>query len=172
LKKKEKENNRGKIMVYIGIDPGLNGAVGIIGPDFKIVYDTPTALIAGEKIKREHLRNAMALLLEPYAYRLDVYAILEHVHAMPKQGVSSSFRFGEGKGIWEGILAAFKIPMELVSPQRWKKEMMADQGKEKKAARLKAMSLFPDMPDAFTRVKDDGRAEAMLMAEYGRRLRK
>src|SRR5271166_3411890 len=114
----------------------------------------------------------MAMLLKPYAERQDVIAVLENVHSLPSQGVSSSFCFGEGKGMWEGILAAFQIPMELVSPQRWKKEMMADQGKDKSAARFKAMALFPDMPDAFKLVKHDGRAEAMLMAAYGQRLRK
>ena len=91
---------------------------------------------------------------------------------MPKQGVSSSFCFGEGKGMWEGILAALNIPVELVSPQRWKKEIMADQGKDKSAARFKAMALFPSLADQLKLVKHDGRAEALLLAEYGRRLRK
>jgi crossover junction endodeoxyribonuclease RuvC len=91
---------------------------------------------------------------------------------MPKQGVASSFTFGEGFGIWKGIIAAFQLPVELVSPQRWKKTMLADQGKEKDASRFKAMQLFPSVADQLKRVKDDGRAEALLLAEYGRRLRK
>ena len=112
-------------MIYIGIDPGLSGAVGVlteIDPYIRPeVYDTPTALIEGEKTKRRHLTGSMARLLLPYAHRHDVLAVLENVHSMPKQGVASSFCFGEGKGMWEGILAALEIPMELVSPQRWKK---------------------------------------------------
>jgi hypothetical protein len=169
-------------MIYIGIDPGLSGAVGIIqedaiiGPhddiDVYSVFDTPTALVEGEKTKRKYLVPAMCRLLEPYAKQSGVLAVLEHVHSMPKQGVASSFCFGEGKGMWEGILAAFEIPTELVSPQRWKKEIMADQGKEKSAARFKAMSLFPSLADQLKLVKHDGRAEAMLMAEFARRLRK
>jgi hypothetical protein len=91
---------------------------------------------------------------------------------MPKQGVASSFCFGEGKGMWEGIIAAYAMAVELVSPQRWKKEMMADQGKDKSAARFKAMALFPSLADQLKLVKHDGRAEALLMAEYARRLRK
>ena len=74
------------------------------------VFDTPTVLVEGEKTKRKYLTSAMALLLKPYADRSDVLAVLENVHSMPKQGVSSSFCFGEGKGIWEGILAALKFP--------------------------------------------------------------
>jgi crossover junction endodeoxyribonuclease RuvC len=163
-------------VIFIGIDPGLNGAVGIIqrAPllDDVRVYDTPTVLVEGETTKRKYLTAGMALLLKSFADRSDVLAILENVHSMPKQGVSSSFSFGEGKGIWEGILAAYSIPTELVSPQRWKKEIMADQGKEKSAARFKAMQLFPTLAEQFKLVKHDGRAEALLMAEYGRRLRK
>ena len=116
-------------MIYIGIDPGLNGAVGVItrhgqsyiGSDHVNVFDTPTALVEGEKTKRKYLVPAMALLLKPFADRSDVVAVLENVHSMPKQGVSSSFCFGESKGMWEGILAAYNIPTEMVSPQRWKK---------------------------------------------------
>jgi hypothetical protein len=162
-------------MIYIGIDPGLSGAVAVITPDYNIVYDTPTVLVEGEKTKHKYIVPAMALLLKPYSMGcrgVEVLAILENVHSMPKQGVASSFCFGEGKGMWEGILAAFEIPMELVSPQRWKKAIMADQGKDKSAARFKAMALFPDMAGALTLVKHDGRAEALLMAEYGKRLRK
>ena len=166
-------------MIYIGIDPGLSGAVAVIqdteayfGEHRIDVYDTPTALVEGEKTKRKYLVPAMCRLLVQYAKRNDVLAVLEHVHSMPKQGVASSFCFGEGKGMWEGILAAFEIPTELVSPQRWKKAIMADQGKEKSAARFKAMALFPSLADHLKLVKHDGRAEALLMAEYGKRLRK
>lgn len=168
-------------MIYIGIDPGLSGAVAVIDedtPDAGVkVFDTPTILVEGEKTKRKYLVPAMALLLKPYAdlenrMGQKVLAVLENVHSMPKQGVASSFCFGEGKGMWEGILAAFEIPTELVSPQRWKKIIMADQGKDKSAARFKAMTLFPSLADQLKLVKYDGRAEALLMAEYGRRLRK
>ena len=114
----------------------------------------------------------MALLLKPYADSKNVLAVLENVHSLPKQGVASSFCFGEGKGMWEGILAAYNIPVELVSPQRWKKEMMDGQGKEKSAARFKAMALVPQLADQLKLVKHDGRAEALLMAIYAQRLRK
>lgn len=156
-------------MIYIGIDPGLSGAVGVITPEYQHVFDTPTVMV---NTKRKYLVGAMACLLRPFANRQDVIVILENVHSMPKQGVSSSFSFGEGKGMWEGILGAFDMPFDLVSPQRWKKEIMADQGKDKSAARFKAMALFPALADQLKLVKHDGRAEALLMAEYGRRTRK
>lgn len=169
-------------MIYIGIDPGLGGAVGVLNdgpilggpptPLCPMVYDTPTALVKGSKTKRKHLPSAMAFILEPFKdWSNDVLVILENVHSMPSQGVSSSFSFGEGKGLWEGIVAAYHLPLELVSPQRWKKTIMADQGREKDAARFKAQQLFPTLTEQLTRKKDDGRAEAILLAEYGRRLR-
>jgi len=74
--------------------------------------------------------------------------------------------------MWEGIIATLGLSLEMPSPQRWKKEMLADQGKEKDASRFKAMQLFPTVAGQLNRKKDDGRAEALLMAEYGRRLRK
>jgi crossover junction endodeoxyribonuclease RuvC len=91
---------------------------------------------------------------------------------MPKQGVASSFSFGQGLGMWQGIIAALGLPLEMPSPQRWKKEMLADQGKDKDASRFKAIQLFPTLAVQLSRVKDDGRAEALLMAAYGQRLRK
>jgi crossover junction endodeoxyribonuclease RuvC len=169
-------------MIYIGIDPGLNGAVGVIQEDTLIgpygdidvysVFDTPTMVISGVKEKRICNAAAMAELLKPFARQPDVLVVLESVHSMPKQGVASSFSFGEGLGMWKGIIATLGLPLEMPSPQRWKKEMLADQGKDKDASRAKAIALFPSLATQLARKKDDGRAEAILMAEYGRRLRK
>lgn len=165
-------------MIYIGVDPGLNGAVGVlseISPYWRTeVYDTPTMVVSGVKDKRVYNTAAMAALLRPFAEQVgdDVLVVLESVHSMPKQGVASSFSFGQGLGMWQGIIAALELPLEMPSPQRWKKEIMADQGKDKDASRFKAIALFPSLAGQLARVKDDGRAEAILMAEYGRRLRK
>lgn len=167
-------------MIYIGIDPGLNGAVGVIDDTAEFpennrvqVFDTPTMLVKGEKTKRRYNTAAMSSLLFPFREgNPEVLVILENVHSMPKQGVASSFSFGQGLGMWQGIIAAFGLPLEMPSPQRWKKEILADQGKDKDASRFKAIQLFPALAAELSRVKDDGRAEAILMAEYGRRLRK
>ena len=161
-------------MIYIGIDPGLNGAVGVVFDAMKdpVVYDTPTMVISGVKDKRVYNTAAMALLLKPFSTIDNVLVVLESVHSMPKQGVASSFSFGQGLGMWQGIIAALGLPLEMPSPQRWKKEMLADQGKDKDASRFKAIHLFPSLASQLYRKKDDGRAEALLLAEYGRRLRK
>ena len=161
-------------MIYIGIDPGLNGAVAYLPRGgITVVQDTPTMEVESSgKTRNKYNIAAMAAMLRPYSYGSEVLVILESVHSMPKQGVASSFTFGEGLGMWKGIIAAFNLPLEMPSPQRWKKEMMADMGRDKDASRLRAIQLFPEMGDRLERKKDDGRAEALLLAEYGRRLRK
>lgn len=161
-------------MIYIGIDPGLNGAVAFLMGNEAYVFDTPTMEVEGEdKVRRKYNTAAMANLLKQYAMPAsESLVVLESVHSMPKQGVASSFTFGEGLGMWKGIIAAYGLPLELPSPQRWKKALLADQGKEKSASRFKAIQLFPALADKLSRVKDDGRAESLLLAEYGRRLRK
>ena len=156
------------MVTYIGIDPGLSGAVGVVSANGVWAYDTPVLWVEG---KRKYHAGAMALLLKPFV-DVECLVVLEAVHSMPKQGVASSFTFGEGLGMWKGIVAAFELPLELPSPQRWKKEIMADMGRDKDASILKAIQLFPTIASQLSRKKDDGRAEALLLAEYGRRLRK
>ena len=153
-------------MRYIGIDPGLGGAVAVLGSDgfADALHDAPVAIVGK---KREHVAARMVGILKPYAE--NSVAALELVHSMPKQGVASAFNFGRGLGLWIGILAALGIPYDLVTPQRWKGVMMDGMGKEKDAARLRAMQLFPFESDQLALKKHHGRAEALLIAEYRRR---
>lgn len=95
---------------------------------------------------------------------------LEHVSAMPGQGVTSMFTFGEGFGWLQGVLCAYKIPFELVKPQKWKKEFSITSDKNSSIQVCKR--LFPQVPlrrMEKCRTDDDGIAEALLMAEYARR---
>lgn len=97
-----------------------------------------------------------------------VAVFIEKVSAMPGQGVSSMFRLGEGYGLWIGIISALKLPLTKVHPATWKKVMM--QGiSDKDAARGRAQELFPDAAGYFKRKLDCDRADAVLIAEYGRR---
>jgi crossover junction endodeoxyribonuclease RuvC len=157
---------------FIGIDPGKSGAVGIIrsGENGLVVeaFDTPT-MKAAKGTKNSYDVPGMLALITKAKEGGPVYAMLESVHSMPGQGVSSTFDFGKGFGIWIGILAALKVPYTLVSPVRWKKAMLADMTQDKGVSRTRAKQLFPDQANLFSLVKDDGRAEAVLMAEYGRR---
>jgi len=115
--------------VIIGIDPGISGAIGIIDVknDNIEVFDVPTIKIdnpnkkAKQKTKNEYDKIAMGKILSKYSKR-KVAIVMEKVHAMPGQGVTSMFNFGRGVGIWEGIFAALGWEPELVTPQTWKKE--------------------------------------------------
>ena len=162
-------------MRIIGIDPGLDGALCYLGNDMNILFfDVPTLEIrSGKKKKREYNVNAMANIF----YRLpddtvndqSIIIVLEKIHSMPGQGVRSMFSMGEGFGIWKGLVAGLGMRLELVTPQAWKKEMMDGSGKDKDASRQKAIQLFPKIADNLSRKKDHGRADALLIAEYGRR---
>ena len=152
--------------LYIGIDCGLDGAVAILCGDAVKVIRTPTIKVGK---RRQCDVGSMVGILKRYTQASGAgapFAVLESVHSMPKQGVASSFSFGRGFGIWEGILVTLGIPYELVSPQAWKKVMLRDTAKDKGAAKLVASRLWP----ALGKLTDD-EAEALLLAEYGRRLR-
>lgn len=152
----------------IGIDPGFSGAIAVLDPanDRTHVYDMPTL----ESGKRTEINLAQLVEILRSECRFDnggVLVVLEKVGAMPKQGVSSTFRFGEGYGAIKGILAALAVPYELSTPQAWKRVMMNGMPKEKDASRLRAIQLFPDVDLSLK--KHHGRADALLLAEYARR---
>lgn len=149
---------------FIGIDPGATGAVCRISNGEVKFLDCPIIKI-GSKIRPNPTLMASGL---KEMITLDTHLIIENVHAMPKQGVSSTFNFGMGFGIWIGIIAALGIPMEFVTPQAWKKHYSLI-GKDKKASRVMALQIFPGETNNLKLEKHHGRAEALLLAEYLRR---
>lgn len=162
-------------MIYVGIDPGITGALAWISSrNLYQIIDTPTLTVEkGSKkgIRHELNRVAMAAIVRDIKVSNEpnsVVAAIERVNAMPDQGVSSSFSFGMGFGIWLGILSALEIPVDLVHPTRWKKVMFDGMGKNKDASRVRVMELFPSAE--VTLKKHHGRADALLLAEYRRRL--
>ena len=157
-------------MRVVGIDPGLSGAVALVWPatpETVTTWDTPTVLVkVGTHQRRDYDAAAMVNVLVVANPGL---VILERPHAMPKSmgGSLASFSLGRGVGVWEGILAALRFRYELVSPQRWKQYFQL-LGQPKDASRLKAARLFPSAELHLK--KHDGRAEALLLAEYGRHI--
>ena len=143
-------------MIYIGVDPGKNGGIAIIDSDGVIAFP-----FSEERLLIE---------LDGIAQEYECICYLEHVHAMPKQGVSSTFNFGMNFGFIQGVLKAYNIPYELVTPQKWKKEFSCTSDKNTSIEVCKR--LFPNVNlKATERCKKDhdGIAEALLIAEYGRR---
>ncbi len=124
-------------------------------------------LVNGSK-KRTPELNLLAHWFDMNFKDVDM-CVIEKVHSMPKQGVTSSFNFGFNAGVVQGMAYAFGLPVVLVPPQTWKHFYNLDS--DKKKSLVKARELFKDFDHYFTRVKDDGRAEAALMAWYGMTLR-
>lgn len=142
-------------MIYIGIDPGKDGALAVMEDIGNYAVPFDPALYA------ETLEN-----LGGYPCK----CCLERVGAMPGQGVTSMFKFGENFGFLQGLLTAFRIPYELVTPQKWKKEFQITGDKNSSIAVCRR--LFPDVSlrkSDRCRKDHDGMAEALLMAEYARR---
>lgn len=162
--------------MILGIDPGKTGAVSVYVDGAWQIFDCPTATVrSGKSLKTQEDAGAMADLLSEQARcaKLDgaqVHAWIESVHSMPGQGVSSCFNFGRNFGTWLGILAALRIPHTTVTPQRWKATIMDGMTKDKDAARIRAGQLFPYLRTDLSLKKHHGRADAVLIGEYGRRI--
>lgn len=112
--------------IFIGIDPGKSGAVSVIIPEksYAEVFDVPLKHDVKKK-KTVYDTKAMADIIRPYAGQKTLVCI-ESVHSMPGEGSSSSFSFGRGLGLWEGIVAALECDCEMVTPQTWKKQWAND----------------------------------------------
>jgi len=174
---------------YIGIDPGLDGAIALLSYQNGVMtvktFDMPTFLITVQRTpkklddftleadrkrqskttqrQRLDLHQINALL---YQYRSGViHAVVEDPHAMPKQGVSSSFSFGFVCGVLQAMIVAHGIPMTLIKPALWKGKLGLTADKD--ATRRRASQLFPACASQWARKCDDGRAEAALLAYWG-----
>ena len=152
-------------MIYIGIDPGLSGAIAVFDMEkgHLSIIDMPVVeVVRNGKKKRElspaMLANVLSLIEKPST------AVVERVGAMRGQGLSSTFSFGRSLGCIEGALAALQIPVTLVSPQAWQKACSVRGGKD--GSRLRAAEIFPNFAGLFARKKDDGRADAACMAWF------
>ena len=148
----------------IGIDPGASGAIALLVSGVLVsVHDMPTVTVERNKAqKRQVCPAGLSLLMQQLSPQR---ATVEKVGAMPGQGVSSMFSFGRSVGIIEGVLAARQIPVTFVTPQSWQKLSGAAKGKD--GSRQRVMELFPSQAHLFARVKDDGRADAVLIALAG-----
>lgn len=150
----------------IGIDPGINGAIAIFrdGVLHRLI-DMPTLEIDSGKTKKRHISAAgLATILNVFISDADCHVVTERVTARPGQGVTSMFNFGRSAGIIEGVVAALLIPNTYVTPQAWTKAVGRAAGKD--ASRMRAMELFPTRAELFKRAKDDGRADAALIAYW------
>jgi len=155
-------------MIIFGIDPGVSGAISVLENKKIIeVLDMPT-MIDGKKNKRQVNGPLLVNIIKKQInnnLNREFALIVEHVNAMPGQGVTSMFNFGQSFGVIKGVCAALGLPIYFVRPSKWKKHF--DLLKTNKdASRTKTVELYPDVSDQITRKKDSNRADAILIARY------
>ena len=153
-------------MIVIGVDPGISGAISIL-ENKKIfeVYDTPT-MINGKKNKKQiNSAQVTNIIKERLKDGKEVIVVVEHVNAMPGQGVTSMFNFGQSFGVIKGICAALGLPIYFVRPTKWKKHFNLIKT-NKDASRTKVIEAYPEISNKLHRKKDSNRADAILIALY------
>tara|TARA_B100000131_G_scaffold240326_1_gene232605 strand:- start:164 stop:658 length:495 start_codon:yes stop_codon:yes gene_type:complete len=155
-------------MLIIAIDPGINGAICFFeNGQVKDVIEMPT-MAEGKKNKRQinghQMYNELSSRIKEYNTQ-NINVIVEQVSAMPGQGVTSMFNFGQSFGVIKGICAAMQLPIFFVRPAKWKKhfELINSQ---KDASRTKAIEMFPKISSILSKKKDSNKADAILIASF------
>ena len=153
-------------MIIIGIDPGITGAISILENSKVIeVHETPT-MIDGKKNKREVNGAQITNIIKKWLNKdKEVIVVVEHVNAMPGQGVTSMFNFGQSFGVIKGICSALSLPIYFVRPTKWKKHFNLIKT-NKDASRTKVIEVFPEISGQLSRKKDSNKADAILIALY------
>ncbi len=155
-------------MLVIGIDPGISGAICFFeGGQIKEIIDMPT-MADGKKNKRQI--NGPQTYNEIYSRikkvsKNDITVVIEQVSAMPGQGVTSMFNFGQSFGVLKGICSAMQLSMQFVRPAKWKKYFGLIKA-EKDASRTKVIEIFPYISSQLSRKKDSNKADAILIASF------
>ena len=155
-------------MIIFGIDPGMSGAISVLENKKVIdVFDMPT-MIDGKKNKRQvngsHVTNIIKERLNKDKDK-EIVVVVEHVNAMPGQGVTSMFNFGQSFGVIKGICAALSLPVYFVRPIKWKKYFNLIRT-NKDASRTKVIEVYPEISSKLSRKKDSNKADAILIARY------
>tara|TARA_Y100000590_G_scaffold401171_1_gene485836 strand:+ start:403 stop:882 length:480 start_codon:yes stop_codon:yes gene_type:complete len=153
-------------MIIIGIDPGVSGAISILdGKKVIDIFDMPT-MIDGKKNKKQvNGAQVTNIIKEKLNSENEIIVVVEHVNAMPGQGVTSMFNFGQSFGVIKGICSALSIPIYFVRPTKWKKHFNLIKT-NKDASRTKVIEIYPKISDKLSRKKDSNKADAILIARY------
>ena len=150
--------------VIIGIDPGLSGAIAVLESSRKSILRLEDMPVVPDGKKRKVSGHGLKEILKHYPRATVDMVYLERVSAMPGQGVVSMFSFGRSVGAVEAAISLLGLPLTYVTPQSWKRSAGLI-GTIKDASRSKVLDLYPDA--AVTRKKDNGRADAVLIARFG-----
>ena len=153
-------------MKIIGIDPGLSGAIAVMH-DKKVInlYDMPV-MAEGKKNKRQlNSSQLVNIIKENINEGEETIVVVEQVNAMPGQGVTSMFNFGQTFGAIKGVCAALKLPIFFVRPSKWKKHFELINS-SKDASRTKVIEMYPTLSSQLAKKRDVNKSDAVLIAKF------
>ena len=153
-------------MKIIGIDPGLSGAIAVMH-DKKVInmYDMPV-MAEGKKNKRQlNSSQLVNIIKENINEDEDTIVVVEQVNAMPGQGVTSMFNFGQTFGAIKGVCAALRLPIFFVRPSKWKKHFELINS-SKDASRTKVIEMYPALSSQLAKKRDVNKSDAVLIAKF------
>ena len=153
-------------MIVVGIDPGLSGAIAILENNKVLnIFDMPV-MSEGKKNKRQ-LNSALlvSLIKDNIISHEEVAVVVEQVNAMPGQGVTSMFNFGQTFGAIKGVCAALKLPIFFVRPSKWKKHFELINS-SKDSSRTKVIEMYPSLSSQLAKKKDVNKSDAILIARF------
>jgi len=153
-------------MIIIGIDPGLSGGIAVLDNNKVLdLFDMP--VMADGKKNKKQLNSALLakLIKESISNTSESAVIVEQVNAMPGQGVTSMFNFGQTFGAIKGICATLELPIFFVRPSKWKKHFELI-NTSKDASRTKAIEMYPHLSEKLSKKKDVNKSDAILIARF------
>ena len=153
-------------MIIVGIDPGLSGAIAILENN-KVVklFDMPV-MAEGKKNKKQlNSAQLVNIIKDNIGSAEHIAVVVEQVNAMPGQGVTSMFNFGQTFGAIKGVCAALKLPIFFVRPSKWKKyfELI---NSSKDSSRTKVIEMYPSLSNQLSKKKDVNKSDAILIARF------
>ena len=155
-------------MLIIGIDPGISGSICFLDNGKILDVIEMPIMTDGKKNKKQvngsQVYNEVTKRIKQFE-KNQIRVVIEHVSAMPGQGVTSMFNFGQSFGILKGICTAMQLPMYFVRPTKWKKYFNL-LNSEKDASRTRAIEIFPYFSSQLSRKKDSNKADAILIASF------
>ena len=155
-------------MLIIGIDPGISGSICFFDNGKIIDVIEMPVMTEGKKNKRQvngsQIYNEILKRIK-YVEKQEIKVVIEQVSAMPGQGVTSMFNFGQSFGILKGICSAMQLPMYFIRPAKWKKYFNLINS-EKDASRTRAIEIFPYFSSQLSKKKDSNKADAILIASF------
>tara|TARA_B100002051_G_C16595178_1_gene564976 strand:- start:68 stop:550 length:483 start_codon:yes stop_codon:yes gene_type:complete len=153
-------------MKVIGIDPGLSGAIAVLEEKRVLgIFDMPV-MAEGKKNKRQlNSAQLVNVIKANINQNEEISVVVEQVNAMPGQGVTSMFNFGQTFGAIKGVCAALKLPIYFVRPSKWKKHFELINS-SKDSSRTKVIEMYPTLSDQLSKKKDVNKSDAILIARY------